>query len=110
MLVWRHDGRFGGNAPYEHERFLCSFTHIFSGGYSAGYYSYKWAEVLSADAFAAFEEAGLDNEDAVKKLGRKYRDTVLSLGGSKHPIEVYRMFRGRDASTEALLRHSGLKG
>ncbi|HOI89635.1 MAG TPA: M3 family metallopeptidase [Candidatus Rifleibacterium sp.] len=96
--------------PYEHERFLCSFTHIFSGGYSAGYYSYKWAEVLSADAFAAFEEAGLDNEDAVKKLGRKYRDTVLSLGGSKHPIEVYRMFRGRDASTEALLRHSGLKG
>lgn len=95
--------------PYEHERFLCSFSHIFSGGYSAGYYSYKWAEVLSSDAFAAFEEAGLDNEEAVRRLGRKYRDTVLSLGGSKHPTEVYRMFRGRDASTEALLRHSGLK-
>ena len=99
----------GVMAPYEHERFLCGFSHIFSGGYSAGYYSYKWAEVLSADAFAAFEEAGIENEEAVRRLGRKYRDTVLALGGSKHPTEVYRMFRGRDASTEALLRHSGLK-
>jgi oligopeptidase A len=95
--------------PYEHERFLCSFAHIFAGGYCAGYYSYKWAEVLSADAFAAFEEAGLDNEEKVKELGRKYRDTILSLGGSKHPTEVYRQFRGRDATTAALLRHSGLK-
>lgn len=95
--------------PYEHEKFLCSFSHIFAGGYCAGYYSYKWAEVLSSDAFAAFEEAGIENEDRVKELGRKYRDTVLALGGSKHPSEVYRMFRGRDATTEALLRHSGLK-
>jgi oligopeptidase A len=95
--------------PYEHEKFLCSFAHIFAGGYCAGYYSYKWAEVLSADAFAAFEEAGLDNEEKVKELGRKYRETILALGGSKHPSEVYRMFRGRDATTEALLRHSGLK-
>jgi oligopeptidase A len=95
--------------PYKHAKFLCSFAHIFSGGYSAGYYSYKWAEVLSADAFAAFEEAGLDNEDKVKELGKKYRETILALGGSKHPAEVFRMFRGRDANTRALLRHSGLK-
>ncbi|NCB37531.1 MAG: M3 family peptidase [Erysipelotrichia bacterium] len=95
--------------PYEHEKFLCSFSHIFAGGYCAGYYSYKWAEVLSADAFAAFEEVGLDNEKAVTELGRRYRNTILALGGSKHPTEVYRMFRGRDANTDALLRHSGLK-
>lgn len=95
--------------PYEHEKFLCSFAHIFAGGYSAGYYSYKWAEVLSADAFAAFEEAGLDNEKMVRELGRKYRDSILSLGGSLHPTEIYRKFRGRDATTEALLRHSNLK-
>jgi oligopeptidase A len=95
--------------PYEHEKFLCSFAHIFAGGYCAGYYSYKWAEVLSADAFSAFEEAGLDNETKVKELGKKYRETILALGGSKHPTEVYREFRGRDATTEALLRHSGLK-
>lgn len=98
----------GVMAPYEHERFLCSFSHIFAGGYCAGYYSYKWAEVLSSDAFAAFEEVGLENESALRELGRKYRKTVLALGGSKHPTEVYRMFRGRDATTAALLRHSGL--
>lgn len=94
--------------PYEHERFLCSFSHIFAGGYAAGYYSYKWAEVLSSDAFAAFEEVGFENETAIGELGRKYRETILALGGSKHPAEVYRMFRGRDATTAALLRHSGL--
>ncbi len=94
--------------PYEHERFLCSFSHIFAGGYCAGYYSYKWAEVLSSDAFAAFEEAGLENENAIRELGRKYRKTILAMGGSKHPTEVYKMFRGRDATTAALLRHSGL--
>lgn len=95
--------------PYEHSQFLCNFSHIFAGGYCAGYYSYKWAEVLSADAFGAFEEVGLDNEEEVKKLGTKYRNTILALGGSKPPAEVYKMFRGRDANTEALLRHSGLK-
>lgn len=95
--------------PYEHEYFLNSFSHIFAGGYCAGYYSYKWAEVLSADAFAAFEEAGIENEEKIRELGLKFRDTILSLGGSKHPADVYRMFRGRDATTEALLRHSGLK-
>ena len=90
------------------DRSLCSFSHIFSGGYAAGYYSYKWAEVLSADAFEAFEEVGLDNQDAVSRVGRRFKDTVLSLGGSLHPAEVFKMFRGRDPSPKALLRHSGL--
>lgn len=90
------------------DRFLCAFSHIFAGGYSAGYYSYKWAEVLSADAFSAFEEAGLDNEEAVQTTGRLFRDTVLALGGSQHPMEIYRAFRGREPSPAALLRHTGL--
>ena len=96
--------------PLPADRFLCSFGHIFAGGYAAGYYSYKWAEVLSADAFAAFEEAGLDDRDAITRTGRRYRDTILALGGSRHPSEVYRAFRGRDATTAALLRHAGLMG
>ncbi len=94
--------------PLPIDRFLCSFSHIFAGGYSAGYYSYKWAEVMSADAFAAFEEAGLDKEDRVKEIGMRFRETVLGMGGGKHPSEVYRLYRGRDPSPEALLRHSGL--
>ena len=94
--------------PLLESRFLCSFSHIFAGGYAAGYYSYKWSEVLSADAFGAFEEAGLDDEEAVKATGRKFRDTILALGGGKHPMDVYREFRGREPSTEALLRHNGL--
>lgn len=94
--------------PLPEDRFLCSFSHIFAGGYSAGYYSYKWAEVMSADAFAAFEEAGLDNEEAIRATGRRFRETVLARGGGQHPREVYRAFRGRDPSPEALLRHSGL--
>ena len=92
----------------EEDRMLCSFSHIFSGGYAAGYYSYKWAEVLSADAFSAFEEAGLDDEDAVANVGRRFRDTVLSLGGSQHPMDIFREFRGREPDTAPLLRHSGL--
>jgi oligopeptidase A len=94
--------------PLPEDRFLCSFSHIFAGGYAAGYYSYKWAEVLSADAFAAFEESGLDDEQALVETGRRYRDTVLALGGSRHPMEVFKAFRGREPSTEALLRHTGL--
>jgi oligopeptidase A len=94
--------------PLPEDNFLCSFGHIFAGGYAAGYYSYKWAEVLSADAFAAFEEVGLDNESAVATVGKKYRDTILSLGGSLHPMEVFKQFRGREPQTEPLLRHSGL--
>ncbi|MFN9621222.1 MAG: M3 family metallopeptidase [Cyanobacteriota bacterium] len=92
----------------EEDAFLCSFGHIFAGGYSAGYYSYKWAEVLSADAFSAFEEVGLDNEELIRATGRRFRDTVLSLGGSRHPAEVFEAFRGRPPSAEALIRHTGL--
>lgn len=94
--------------PLPDDRFLCGFTHLFAGGYAAGYYSYKWAEVLSADAFAAFEEAGLDDPQAVAETGRRYRLTILALGGSRHPMEVFRAFRGREPSTVALLRHAGL--
>ena len=90
------------------DRFLCAFQHIFAGGYAAGYYSYKWAEVLSADAFAAFEEAGLDDETAVQETGRRFRDTILAQGGGRHPMELYKEFRGREPSPEALLRHNGL--
>ena len=95
-------------SPLAEDRFLCSFSHIFGGGYSAGYYSYKWAEVMSADAFEAFEEEGLENEDKVQEVGRRFRDTVLAMGGSAHPTEVYEMFRGRQPKPDALLKHSGL--
>ncbi|MQL83897.1 hypothetical protein Taro_016388 [Colocasia esculenta] len=94
--------------PLLEDRFLCSFSHIFAGGYAAGYYSYKWAEVLSADAFSAFEDAGLDNDKAIKETGRKFRETILALGGGKPPLEVFVEFRGREPSPEALLRHNGL--
>ena len=94
--------------PIPEDNFLCAFGHIFAGGYAAGYYSYKWAEVLSADAFAAFEEVGLEDEAAVRSVGKRFKDTVLSLGGSLHPMEVFQSFRGREPKTEPLLRHSGL--
>ncbi len=94
--------------PLPEDAFLCSFGHIFAGGYAAGYYSYKWAEVLSADAFAAFEEVGLENEQAIASVGESFRNTVLGLGGSLHPMEVFKQFRGREPQTEALLKHSGL--
>jgi len=95
-------------APIDADAFLCSFGHIFAGGYAAGYYAYKWAEVLSADAFSAFEEGGLENQTQIEATGRRFRDTVLSLGGSRSPAEVFEAFRGRQPSTEALIRHSGL--
>jgi oligopeptidase A len=95
--------------PLPEDQFLCSFTHIFSGGYAAGYYSYKWSEVLSADAFSAFEEAGLHNPAAVQAAGRRYRDTILALGGSRHPMAVFTSFRGREPKIDALLRHQGLR-
>merc|ERR1719293_546721 len=93
--------------PLPQDRFLNHFSHIFAGGYSAGYFSYKWAEVLSADAFGAFEEVGLENEEAVKATGRRFADTILAMGGGRDPNLVYQDFRGRGPSTEALLRHSG---
>lgn len=91
------------------DRFLNSFGHIFAGGYAAGYYGYKWSEVMSADVFGAFEEAGLDHEEEVVRLGRKYRETFLALGGGMPPMEVFKLFRGRAPSVEALLRQQGLR-
>ncbi len=94
--------------PLPEDRFLCSFGHIFAGGYAAGYYSYKWAEVLSADAFSAFEEAGLEDAQALAETGRRFRDTVLASGGGTAPMRVFEAFRGRPPTPDALLRHSGL--
>ena len=91
--------------PPEWHRFPNSFSHIFGGGYAAGYFSYKWAEVLSADAYAAFEEAG-DPFDAT--VGQRYLDEILSVGGSRPAIESFKAFRGREPRVDALLRHSGM--
>ncbi|MCZ6642787.1 MAG: M3 family metallopeptidase [Gammaproteobacteria bacterium] len=91
------------------ESTLPAFGHLFSGGYAAGYYSYKWAEVLAADAFGAFKEVGLDNEAEVRNVAERFRDTVLGLGGSLPAREVYRQFRGRDATPDALLEDQGLR-
>ena len=104
----RIDERTSLLPPLETDRFLCSFGHIFAGGYAAGYYSYKWAEVMSADAFGAFEDVGLENSEQVAATGRRFRATVLSLGGSRHPADVFRDFRGRDPNPDALLRQYGL--
>ena len=89
--------------PPSWNRMPNSFSHIFAGGYAAGYYSYKWAEVLSSDAFAAFEESNFSAE-----TGLRFRDTVLALGGSREAMELFVAFRGRKPNVEALLRHSGL--
>ena len=91
--------------PPEWHRFPNSFSHIFAGGYAAGYYSYKWAEVLSADCYAAFEEAG-DPFDAA--TGQRFLDEILARGGSRPALENFRAFRGREPQVEALLRHSGM--
>ncbi len=85
-------------------RFQTSFSHIFAGGYSAGYFSYKWAEVLSADAFSRFEEEGIFNED----VGRDFLTQVLEVGGSRDAMSSFKAFRGREPKVDALLRHSGL--
>jgi len=91
--------------PPEWHRFPNSFSHIFAGGYGAGYYSYKWAEVLSADCYGAFEEAG-DPFD--QNTGQRFLSSILSVGGSRPAIENFRAFRGRDPQVDALLRHSGM--
>ena len=88
--------------PPAYNRFALSFSHIFAGGYSAGYYSYAWAEVLSADAYAAFEES-----DDVAKTGRRFWEEILAVGGSRSAAESFKAFRGREPSLDALLRHSG---
>ena len=106
----RTAGEISVPPPLEEDRSLSVFRHIFASDYAAGYYVYKWSEILSADAFAAFEEAGLDNEAALAEAGRKFCDTILSLGGSRPAMEIFRQFRGREPETEALLRHNGLAG
>ena len=90
--------------PPEFNRFQNSFGHIFAGGYAAGYYSYKWAEVLSSDAFASFEENGIFDA----KTGRRFLESILQMGGSKEPMALFVDFKGREPSVDALLRHSGI--
>ncbi len=92
--------------PPEFNRFQHSFGHIFAGGYAAGYYSYKWAEVLSADAYAAFEEA--DTALALAETGKKFQAEILAMGGSRPALDSFKAFRGREPSIDALLRHSGM--
>ena len=90
--------------PPAYNRFANSFSHIFAGGYAAGYYSYKWAEVLSADAYSLFEEQGVLDPRA----GQRFRDEILAVGGSRPAAESFRAFRGREPSVEPLLRHNGM--
>ena len=78
--------------------------HIFSGGYASGYYSYKWAEVLDADAFAAFKENGIFDQETA----RSFRENVLSRGGTENPMELYKRFRGHEPSIDALMRRDGI--
>ncbi|MFT4174606.1 MAG: M3 family metallopeptidase [Rhodocyclaceae bacterium] len=95
--------------PPDWHRFPQSFSHIFAGGYAAGYYSYKWAEVLSADAFAAFEEAsGVAGSVLDRATGERFLAEVLAVGGSRPALESFRAFRGRDPKVDALLRHNGM--
>ncbi|EJL6461712.1 oligopeptidase A [Vibrio cholerae] len=88
----------------EWNRFSHSFSHIFAGGYSAGYYSYLWAEVLSADAFSRFEEEGIFN----RETGQSFLNNILEMGGSEEPMELFKRFRGREPQIDALLRHAGI--
>ena len=85
-----------------------TFSHIFAGGYAAGYYSYKWAEVLSADAYAAFEETAAPDGSPNIETGRKYREAILEAGGSRTAMESFKAFRGREPQLDALLRHQGM--
>jgi len=95
--------------PPSFNRFQHSFSHIFAGGYAAGYYSYKWAEVLSADAYSAFEEAGAASGNVISvETGRKFQREILAVGGSRPALESFKAFRGRAPSIDALLRHNGL--
>ena len=90
--------------PPRFNRFQNSFSHIFGGGYAAGYYSYLWAEVLSADAFSLFEKNGIFDQDT----GKSFMQSFLEPGGSRPPMDLFTQFRGRPPTTEALLRHHGL--
>ena len=92
----------------EFNRMAHTFSHIFAGGYAAGYYSYKWAEVLSADAYAAFEETALPDGSPNLETGRRYREAILEAGGSRPALDSFVAFRGREPSLNALLRHQGM--
>ncbi len=94
--------------PPAYARSAHTFSHIFAGGYAAGYYSYKWAEVLSADAYAAFEEARMNGDADGTKTGRKYREAILESGGSRSAMDSFKAFRGREPTLDALLRHQGM--
>jgi len=91
--------------PPTFNRFQNSFSHIFAGGYAAGYYSYKWAEVLSADAFSRFEKEGIFNA----QTGQDFLKAILEKGGSEAPMALFKSFMGREPNIDALLRHSGIK-
>ena len=91
--------------PPEWHRFPNSFSHIFAGGYSAGYFSYKWAEVLSADCYAAFEEAGNPFDQIT---GKRFLDEIIAAGGTRPALDNFRAFRGREPKVDALLRHNGM--
>jgi oligopeptidase A len=92
----------------EFNRTAHTFSHIFAGGYAAGYYSYKWAEVLSADAYAAFEETAMADGSPNPETGRRYRQAILEAGGSRPALASFVEFRGRAPSMDALLRHQGM--
>jgi oligopeptidase A len=94
--------------PPAFNRMVHTFSHIFAGGYAAGYYSYKWAEVLSADAYAAFEESAAADGTPSVETGRRYRQAILEAGGSRPALESFKAFRGREPSLDALLRHQGM--
>ena len=90
--------------PPAYNRFPNNFSHIFAGGYGAGYYSYKWAEVLSADAYSLFEENGVLD----RRSGERFHDEILAVGGSRPALESFKAFRGREPRVDALLRHNGM--
>lgn len=90
----------------EFNRFPNGFSHIFAGGYAAGYYSYKWAEVLAADAFSLFEENGIFDPET----GKAFLHNILEKGGSQEPMELFKAFRGREPEVDALLKQTGITG
>lgn len=94
--------------PPAFNRMAHTFGHIFAGGYAAGYYSYKWAEVLSSDAYAAFEETAAADGTPNPETGRRYRQSILEAGGSRPAMASFKAFRGREPSMQALLRHQGM--
>jgi oligopeptidase A len=102
--------KFSVLVPPSFNRFQHSFGHIFAGGYAAGYYSYKWAEVLSADAYAAFEEAvDAGGGELLDQTGKRFHQEILAVGGSRPALESFKAFRGREPQIDALLRHSGMQ-